>query len=102
MKPNVAKCLLITKVIVADGVFSDGERAFLDGAMRKLGLTDEERESVLELEGWAQAEPLVAGLSVEEKREFLSLLVDAASADGQFNAPELAAVKRITAALGLA
>ena len=101
MKPNVAKCLLVAKIIVADGVFSPEERAFLDSSMRGLGLDEAERAAVLELEGWAEAEPLVASLSIDEKREFVALLVDAASADGRFSAAELAAVKRVTAALGL-
>jgi uncharacterized tellurite resistance protein B-like protein len=101
MKSNVAKCLLVAKVLVADGVLSQDERSFLDASMRGLGLDDAEREGVLELDGWADAEPIVAALSTDEKRDLVSMLVDAASADGRLSPNELAAVKRITAALGL-
>lgn len=101
MDPKVAKCLLVSKVLVADGIMTENERVFLDKMMRGLGLDEAQRRSILDLEGWDQAEPVVAKLSTEEKRELLSTLVDASSADGRLSPLELAAVKRITAALGL-
>jgi len=101
MDPKVAKCLLVSKVLVADGIMTENERLFLDKMMRGLGLDDRERRRVLDLEGWDQAEPIVATLSEEEKRELLTTLVDAASADGRLSPLELQTVKRITAALGI-
>jgi uncharacterized tellurite resistance protein B-like protein len=101
MKLSVAKCLLESKVLVADGIMTENERIFLEKFMRGLGLDDDERRRVLDLEGWDQAEPVVAKLSTEEKRELLSTLVDASSADGRLSPLELATVKRITAALGI-
>lgn len=101
MELRVAKCLLVSKVLVADGIVTENERIFLDKMMRRLGLDDGERRRVLDLEGWDQAEPVVAKLSPEEKREFLATLVDASSADGRLSPLEMAAVKRITAALGV-
>jgi uncharacterized tellurite resistance protein B-like protein len=101
MNLTVAKCLLVSKVLVADGMMTENERVFLDKMMRGLGLDDEERRRVLDLEGWDDAEPVVAKLSTDEKRELLSTLVDASSADGRLSPLELATVKRITAALGV-
>jgi uncharacterized tellurite resistance protein B-like protein len=101
MDPRVAKCLLISKVLVADGIMTENERIFLEKAMKTMGLDAAERRRVLDLEGWDQAEPVVAKLSMEEKRELMSTLVDASSADGRLSPLELQAVKRITAALGL-
>ncbi|MBX3264673.1 MAG: hypothetical protein KF782_33685 [Labilithrix sp.] len=101
MEPKVAKCLLVSKVLVADGIMTENERIFLDRMMRGLGLDDGERRRVLDLEGWDQAEPVIAALSAEEKREFLATLVDASSADGRLSPLEMATVKRITAALGV-
>src|SRR5688572_14395499 len=101
MKPNVAKCLLVSKVLVADGMMTENERAFLDRAMKGLGLDENERKKVVDLDGWDQAEPVVAKLSETERRELVSMLVDAASADGKLSPLELATVKRITAELGL-
>jgi uncharacterized tellurite resistance protein B-like protein len=101
MDLKVAKCLLVSKVLVADGIMTENERVFLDKMMRGLGLDEGQRRRVLDLEGWDQAEPEMAKLGVDEKREFVSLLVDASSADGRLSPLEMATVKRITAALGL-
>jgi uncharacterized tellurite resistance protein B-like protein len=101
MDARVAKCLLVSKVLVADGIMTENERVFLDKLMRGLGLDDAERRRVLDLEGWDEAEPVVAKLSIEERRALLSMLVDASSADGRLSPLEMSAVKRITAALGL-
>ena len=101
MNANVAKCLLISKVLVADGMMSDDERSFLANMMTKLGLTEAEKTSVIELENWDQAEPIVSGLSEDERREIIELLVDAASADGRLSPHEMATVKKVSAALRL-
>jgi uncharacterized tellurite resistance protein B-like protein len=101
MNTNVAKCLLVSKVLVADGMMAEDERAFLDGMMTKLGLTEDERRQVTDLEGWDEAEPIVKQLSEDERRGIIELLVDAASADGRLSPHELATVKRVSAALGL-
>lgn len=101
MNLKVAKCLLVSKVLVADGMMTENERVFLDKMMRGLGLDEGERRRVLDLEGWDEAEPVVAKLSNDEKRELLSTLVDASSADGRLSPLEMAAVKRITEALGV-
>jgi len=101
MKPNVAKCLLVSKVLVADGMMTENERLFLDRAMKGMGLDETERKSVVNLDGWDKAEPVVAKLSEQERRELISMLVDAASADGKLSPLELATVKRITQELGL-
>ena len=101
MTPNVAKCLLVSKVLVADGMMSDAEKEFLANMMTKLGLTDDERKRVIDLEGWDEAEPIVMGLSEDERRGIVEMLVDAASADGRLSPHELATVKRVSAALNL-
>jgi uncharacterized tellurite resistance protein B-like protein len=101
MDPKVAKCLLVSKVLVADGIMTENERAFLDRVMRGLGLGDAERRRVLDLEGWDEAEAAVANLDNEEKREIVSMLIDASSSDGKLSPLEMQTVKRITSALGI-
>ncbi|MBI2395334.1 MAG: TerB family tellurite resistance protein [Deltaproteobacteria bacterium] len=101
MDQRIAKCLLVTKVLVADGIMTENERAFLDQSMKRLGLNDDERRRVIDLEGWDEAEPVVAKLSEDERRAFLDTLIGAASADGRLSPLEVAVVKEITAALGL-
>jgi len=102
MNEKVARCLLVSKVLVADGMMSDDERGFLDGMMTHLGLDADERRQVIELEGWDDAEPLVRGLSIDQRLELITQLVDAAAADGRLSALELAAIQRVAAELGVA
>jgi uncharacterized tellurite resistance protein B-like protein len=101
MEPRIAKCLLLTKVLAADGIMTENERAFLDAAMNKMGILPEERRGVLDLEGWDDAESALTGLSNDEKRDLVSQLVDAASADGRLSPLEMAMVKKISKALGV-
>lgn len=101
MNPNVAKALLVAKVLVADGMMQDEERAFLETAMNSLGLTADERKAVVELEGLDKAHEHVLALPTEERQQILEMLVDAASADGKLSPYEMGVVKRLTAALGL-
>lgn len=97
----MARCLVVSKVLVADGMMTDEERGFLAAMMGRLGLSPDEQRRVIELEGLDEADRIVGALSVDERREIVALLVDAASADGKLSPHELAAVKRVTAALGL-
>jgi len=98
---NMAKCLVVSKVLVADGIMTEDERGFLAAMMDRLELTPDEQRSVIELEGLDEADRVVGALSVDERRAIVELLVDAASADGRLSPHELAVVKRVTAALGL-
>jgi uncharacterized tellurite resistance protein B-like protein len=98
---NMAKCLVVSKVLVADGIMTDDERGFLAAMMSKLGLSPEEQRRVVDLEGLDEADGIVGALSADERREIVELLVDAASADGRLSPHELATVKRVTAALRL-
>ncbi|AKU98876.1 hypothetical protein AKJ09_05540 [Labilithrix luteola] len=101
MDTRTAKCLLLTKVLVADGIMTENERGFLDGAMNRMGLSPDERRRVLNLDGWDDAEQALVGLSNEEKQELVGQLVDAASSDGRLSPLEAQMVKRISAALGV-
>ena len=99
MNDKVARCLLVSKVLVADGMMTDDERAFLDGMIRTLGLSEDERRRVIDLEGWDEADAIVRGLSMDERREIISTLIDASAADGRLSPLELDTVKRVAAAL---
>ncbi|MBA2542557.1 MAG: TerB family tellurite resistance protein [Deltaproteobacteria bacterium] len=101
MNPNVAKCLVVSKVLVADGMMTGEEREFLDGMMATLGLSDGEKRTVYDLEGIDDADALVKTLPLEERQDIISQLVDAASADGKLSPLELDVVKRVTKALGI-
>ncbi len=99
MSPNVAKCLVVSSVLVADGMMTDDERAFLDELIAGFGLSDDERRTVIELDGIEEAEALVAALPEAERRAIIEQLVDAASADAKLSPHEMAAIKKVSAAL---
>jgi uncharacterized tellurite resistance protein B-like protein len=101
MNANVAKCLVVSKVLVADGMMTDEEKQFLEEMMTSHNLTAEERRKVFDLEGIDDADAHVKNLPEAERREIVSQLVDAASADGKMSPHELDVVKRVTKALGL-
>jgi uncharacterized tellurite resistance protein B-like protein len=98
---NEAKCLVVSKVLVADGMMADGEREFLTELMTTLGLSEDERHRVVQLEGLDAADAVVRALPLDERRDLVATLIDASSADGKLSAHELEVVKRLTAALGL-
>jgi uncharacterized tellurite resistance protein B-like protein len=99
--PKVAKALVVSNVLVADGMMTDDERAFLDDFVTTLGLDDEQRRAVTDLEGLDEAAAFVRKLPEDDRRDIVAKLVDAASSDGKLSAHELEVVKRLTAALGL-
>lgn len=101
MNANVAKCLVVSKVLVADGMMTDEEKEFLDGMMTTLGLSEAEKRSVYDLEGIDEATAQVKALPAEERQDVIEQLVDAASADGKLSPLELDVVKRVTKTLGL-
>ena len=101
MTPNLAKCLLVAKVLIADGMITEDEREFLNGLMTEFGLTDEERERVTALDGLDQATSFVQKLPLEERQNIVERLMDAAGADGHLSPLELATVKKVSAALGV-
>ena len=101
MEARVAQCLLLSKILVADGMVTENERHFLDRAMRDSGLSEDERRRVIDLEGWDEAEAALSGTPVEEREQLVAWLLSAASADGRLSPLEAAELKRITAALGI-
>lgn len=101
MTPNVAKSLLVAKVLVADGMMQDEERTYLETIMNSLGLTAEERKQVRDLDGLDEAHRFVLELAKDERQQIVEMLVDAASADGKLSPHELGVVKRLSAALQL-
>lgn len=101
MDDRVARCLLVAKVLVADGMMTESEKEFLRQAMQRMGLDEGQREQVIALEGWDEAEPVVAALGADDKRALLDELTQAALVDGKIGANETETVARIAAALGL-
>lgn len=93
--------MLIGKVLAADGIMTDQERDFLESAMESLGLDDDARRRVRDFDGWDEAEPIVAALSLDEKRAFMDGLVAAVLADGKVSPHEMQTIEKLSQALGL-
>jgi uncharacterized tellurite resistance protein B-like protein len=102
MNERFATCLLIAKVLVADGMMADHEREFLTKSIETFGLTDDEAKRVRNLEGFEEAEHVIAGLSVEKRRAVVDRLIEAALVDGKLSPHETKTVAELTKALGLA
>lgn len=101
MDTKTASCLLISKVLVADGIMTDAERGFLTRYMDQLGLDEAARKRVIALDGWDEADQAVSAMSAAERQAVLDQASDAALVDGNLSPLELAAVKKVAQALGL-
>jgi uncharacterized tellurite resistance protein B-like protein len=101
MDERVARCMLIAKVLAADGIMTDQEREFLEAAMDGLALDPMQRQRVRSLEGWDEAEPIVSALDEREKRALMDGLVNAVLADGKVSPHEMDTIKKLSQALGL-
>ena len=101
MDDRLARCMLIAKVLAADGIFTDSEREFLEAAMNAHHLTEEERARVRDLEGWDEAEASVRTLPQADKRAFMDGLVAAVLADGRVSPHEMNVIQKLGDALGL-
>jgi len=101
MEKRVAHCHLLAKLLASDMIMTDDERSFLDRAMSRLELTEEERDRVLHFEEADEAEATMRALPESERQALLDDLVGAALADGKITPTETALVKKIAESLGL-
>src|SRR5438093_905662 len=95
MDVRVAKCVLLTKVLAADGMMTENERTVLDKAMARERLADAERKVVMDLDGWSDAENAIAKLPKTDHRDLLDELVEAASADDRLSPLKTTMLKQI-------
>jgi uncharacterized tellurite resistance protein B-like protein len=101
MNERTARCLLVARVLSADGMMTDSERAVLVEAMAQHDLDDAERAIVGDLEKMAEAEALVRALPEPTRRAILDDCIQAALADGKLSPLETRAVAEISAAIGI-
>jgi tellurite resistance protein len=102
MDPRVARCLLIAKVLAADGFMTESERAYLEETMEALGLEDGERTRVRNFDGFDEAEAVCAKMPMDARRVLVDELLQAAINDGKISPHERDAIAQLTTALGLA
>lgn len=101
MNERVARCLLLARVLAADGFMTDDERAVLEDALLREGLDDAERRTVSDLDRMGDAEETVRALPEAERRAFADTLIAAALADGKLSPLETKEIAAISSAIGL-
>jgi uncharacterized tellurite resistance protein B-like protein len=101
MREQEASCLLVAKILAADGMMATAERAFLLQTMESFGLDDAAQQRVFDFVGLDEAEAVLRARPVSERREILDRLVEAAFADGRLSPHETATIRAVTEALGV-
>ena len=101
MESNVAKALVVAKMLAADGMMAPAEKQFLARLMSELGLEEAECAQVHDLEGLDEADAVVASMPEDDRRALVDRVVEAALVDGKLSPHETAAVAALTEALGL-
>jgi uncharacterized membrane protein YebE (DUF533 family) len=93
-------CQLIEAVIAADGVVADEEREFLQKAMRRFRL-DEDDVGAMSLRDVGATTTTLRELEPDVQARVMALLVEAAVVDGVIDPGERALLLSAAAALGI-
>lgn len=96
-----ASCLLVAKILAADGIMAAPEKEFLAATMRTLSLAEEAQARVFDLRGLDEAAAFVRDQSVEVRRDVMDRLLEAALADGRLSPHELTTMKRLAESLAI-
>jgi uncharacterized tellurite resistance protein B-like protein len=102
MNERAARCLLVARVLAADGFMTDAERETLAEAMNRHGLDESDRRIVSDMERMADAEAVIRALPEAARRAIVDELLEAALADGKLSPHETRVVGEISAAIGVA
>ncbi len=101
MNERTATCLLVARVLAADGFVTSDERAILVSTMDRLGLDDAERRIVSDMDRMEEAEAFARSLPQAARQALIDQLVEAALADGKLSPLETKVVAEISAAIGV-
>lgn len=101
MNERTARCLLVARVLAADGFMTADEHAALAATMERHGLDEAERRIVSDLDRMDEAEATLRALPLEARRALVDELIEAALADGKLSPLETKTVAEISAAIGL-
>lgn len=89
MDDRLIRCHLIVRMLVADGIISPSERAFLNDMMAANQLTDSEREQVVNFEGCDEALEHARHLPDTTREELLEQVATAVLSDGGRLGPQV-------------
>src|SRR5437867_2039760 len=101
MDLRMARLHLLAQVLEADGIVTESEHAFLERHMNAQKLSGDERGQIRGGRGRDEALAFLRERPQSERQEILEELAEAALADGKLTMHENAAIKKLSAALGL-
>jgi uncharacterized tellurite resistance protein B-like protein len=93
-------CGLILGMVVKDGVISDEERTFVRRLVGAFGLSKEDGSAIEPITDGEQATETLGSLPVDERRETMDLLIEAAAVDGHVAPAERAHLDAVGRAVG--
>jgi len=94
-------CRLIAGLVVSDDDLDEKEDAFLDRLLGRFGIPLGERDSIFPIVDRADATEAMKSLPPEAQQEAISLLIEAAAADGKIAPEERAYLDTVAAVVGL-
>lgn len=98
---KVARCRILATLVVADDFVDDVELEFLERAMAKLELTEEEKAQVMVLLDEDDALDALDSLTPSEREEFLDELCAVCWIDGDLDDYEVEQLRVVCGALGI-
>ncbi len=98
---KVARCRILATLVVADDFVEDVELEFLQRAMNRLDLTEEEKALVMVLLDQDDALEALDSLTTSERHEFLDELADVCWVDGDLDDYEVEQLRVVCEALGI-
>ena len=94
-------CRLIAGIVVSDDDLDTAEDAFIDRMLTRFGIPLSQRESIFPIVDRSEAAAEMQLLAPDVQQEALTLLIEAAAADGQIAAEERAYLHTVAEAIGL-
>lgn len=95
-------CRLIAGIVVADDDLSDDEDRFLDRVLVRFGIPASERDMLFPIVDKGEAAEEMRSLPVDVQHEAVTLLLEAAAADGKIATEERAYMQSVAEVIGLA
>ena len=94
-------CRLIAGLVVSDDDLDAQEDAFLERLLARFSIPSSERDSIFPIVDRSDATEAMKALPPEAQQEAMSLLIEAAAADGKIAAEERAYLDTVAAVVGL-
>lgn len=98
---RVARCRLIASIIVADDEVTEEELAFLEKAMQRLGLTEQDKAKAMVLFDESEAKAALSALGRDDRLAFLKEMADAAWVDNNLDEYEVERIQELASAMNL-